>query len=125
MNWTDLIDDDIYNLLNYLNSCLPEIKFSVENSKKLIHFLDLKIGISRNKFEFNIYLKSTTMDLTILNDSNHPKAHKYALFHSMLIRVRNILMSVSNFDHEINIIRQIALHNGYSLAEINRLIRSL
>lgn len=120
---TDLDDNQIDELLCYLNQCVPGLVFTCEIGGKMLNFLDVTIKIVNNRFEFSIFRKPMTTDIVIPNDSNHPRKHKHAAFHALVHRALNIPMSKNNLDKELDIIRQIGNNNGYPLHEINSIIK--
>lgn len=61
--------------------------------------------------------------IVISNDSNHPLDHKLAAFNSMIHRLLIVTMSKVNYDKKLNIIKQIAFNNGYSIQLIDQMIR--
>lgn len=75
--------------------------------------MDLKLTKKLNEIEFSIYRKPTHTDLIINNKSNHPIQQKLAVFYSLIHRATYIPMSKENIEIEINIIKQIAINNGY------------
>lgn len=114
----------ITNFLNYLNSLHNKIEFTLEHEQnKSINFLDLHIENVNNKHEFSIYHKPTHTDTTLHNTSTHPLVHKHAAYHSMVHRLLKIPMTPENYNKELNIIKQIAVANGFDIKLINNLIK--
>ena len=72
---------------------------------------------------FSIYHKPSYTDTIISNSSCHPHSHKLAAFHSMIHKLTTIPLSPSDFDKELNIIKQIAYNNGYSPAIVEKLLK--
>lgn len=87
-----------------------------------INFLDLTITKCNNKLNFAIFHKPTHTDMVIHNTSTHPYSHKLAAFHSYIHRLFSIPLSDSNFQSELNIIKQIASNNGYQPNLIDHLL---
>ena len=69
-----------------------------------------------------IYRKTTQTDLIIPANSNHPWQHKMASFHSMVNRLVKIPMNKKDFDNERNIIKCLAIRNGYKHNLVDKLI---
>ncbi|KAK5643961.1 hypothetical protein RI129_007806 [Pyrocoelia pectoralis] len=53
------------------------------------------------------------MDTVIPFVSTHPFSYKVAAFNSLLRRMFAIPMSPNHFEQELNIIKQIAMNNGF------------
>ena len=73
-----------------------------------------------NKLSFKIFHKPTHTDVTIHSTSNHPYAQKLATFRSYIHRLVTVPLSPENYNIELNIIKQIAVNNGYHIV-INKL----
>lgn len=111
------------NILQFINSLHPSITFTMEEEiDKSLNFLDLTITRTLDKHKFSIYHKPSHTDTTIHNKSNHPIQHKLATFHSMLHRLINTPLSEKDFNIELNIIKQIAVNNGYSHTIIEKML---
>ncbi|KAJ8939829.1 hypothetical protein NQ318_013048 [Aromia moschata] len=105
------------NFVAKLNNRFPTIKFTyeVEHNEQL-PFLDvLVIRNSDNKLEFDVYRKETAILRYIPNDSHHPFQHKMASFNSLIHRLLNFPLSKERFEHEKQLIKNIAKSNGYSV----------
>ena len=87
-----------------------------------INFLDLTITRNTNKHEFSIYHKPSHTDITIHNTSTHPHSHKVSAYNSYIHRLTNIPLSEENYQKELNIIKQIAVNNGYPTKMIDQII---
>ncbi|KAJ8944183.1 hypothetical protein NQ318_016163, partial [Aromia moschata] len=84
-------------------------------------FLDvLIIRNSENKLEFDVYRKETATLRYIPNDSHHPFQHKMASFNFLIHRLLNFPLSKERFEHEKQLIKNIAKSNGYSLHLIDK-----
>ena len=113
----------ITNLVKYVNSISPHIKFTFEIMvDNKINFMDLTINIVNQKMEFSIYRKPTCSDVVINNNSDHPISKKHAAFHSLAHRAANVPMSKENLHKELDNIRHIGKVNGYPLYIINKII---
>lgn len=88
-----------------------------------INFLDLTISRINNKHEFSIFHKPSHTDITIHNTSTHPYSHKISAYNSFIHRlINNIPLSEENYRKELNIIKQIAVNNGYQTKMIDQII---
>ena len=111
--------------LNYINNLHNNIQFTIEKEiDKSINFLDLTIKRENNKHIFSVFHKPTHTDTTIHNNSCHPVQHKLASFHSMIHRLISLPLNQENFQKELNIIKQIAVNNGYNPDIINQILRN-
>ncbi|KAJ8936150.1 hypothetical protein NQ318_010561 [Aromia moschata] len=96
--------------------------YEVEHNEQL-PFLDvLVIRNSENKLEFDVYRKETATLRYIPNDSHHPFQHKMASFNFIIHRLSNFPLSIERFEHEKQLIKNIAKSNGYSVHLIDNLI---
>ncbi|XP_050515797.1 uncharacterized protein LOC126890693 [Diabrotica virgifera virgifera] len=116
--------DSAQQLLLKINQIHPNIKFTMElESSQSINFLDLSISRLNDQFNFGIFRKPTQTDHVIHFSSNHPLSHKLAAFRSFIHRLFSIPMPTDSFNNELNIIKQIAVNNGYDPSIIVKLIR--
>lgn len=116
-------DRQLQLFLDYINNIHPNIKFTIEiENNNSINFLDLTISRKENKHVFSIFHKPTHTDTTIHKSSCHPTQHKHAAFYSMIHRLITVPMINTNFQKELNIIKQIAINNGYTTQLINKIL---
>ena len=98
MLWKRFIDDvlmlfegsrqECENFVNWLNSLCPGvIKFKFEFSAEMVEFLDLQIIIENGKFETNLFIKPSNLQLYLDFFSNHPEPCKEALVYGQAIRI--------------------------------------
>ena len=117
-------DRQLQMLLNHLNSLSPTIKFTLEQETDgSINFLDLTILRIENRLQFKIYRKPTYSDNLIPANSHHPWPHKIAAFNSMTHRLLNIPQTNEDFEHEIRILKQLAINNGYKEKLVEDIIK--
>ena len=64
----------------------------------------------------------TTTDTTIHADSHHPLSHKMAAYNSFIHRLLTIPLD-DDFHDELNVIKYIAVANGYNSLTIDKLLR--
>ena len=76
-------------------------------------FLDLRISIINNHFEYQIYRKPSFTDTIIPYSSNNPLNTKLSVFYSMFNRLENIPLTSEHYNHELSIIRKISDNNNY------------
>jgi len=115
-------DKEMADFLLFVNSLHPNISFTIEEERdKQLPFLDILVTRNNTDLCFEIYRKPTTTDNVIQYSSNSPYSHKFAAFNSLLYRLFNIPLSQESFEKELNIIRHIAINNGFPLGRINQL----
>ena len=68
-------------------------------------------------------VKKTYTDTVIPNDSHHPVNIKMSAFHSFIYRLLHIPLSQQNFENELNIIKTIAINNGYPVSMIDQILK--
>ena len=116
-------DRQLNSFLEFINKLHPNIKFTIElESQNSINFLDLTVTREKDKHVFSVFRKPSHTDTVIHNSSCHPIQHKLAAFNSMIHRLISLPLNEQNFQIELNIIKQIALNNGYSPSLINNLL---
>lgn len=110
-------------LNNKLNAIAPKLKFTLETEvDNKLNFLDLTLHKVDNKIEFSIYRKPTATDHTIDNSSYHPITHKMAAYNSLVHRLLTIPLSPENYRNEVQLIKHIAVANGYNSSIVDRII---
>ena len=113
----------IDKFLEFLNKLHPNIEFTVEfENNSSINFLDLTISRDNNGLVFDIFHKPTHTDTTIHNTSLHPYSQKLASFYTYIHRLINLPLSKENFEKELNLIKQIAVNNGYDPSLIDSIL---
>jgi len=107
--------DDLKNTSILLNAIHPNIKFTNEPEiDGKLNFLDLSLSRKDDKIEFGIYRKDTQTDHVIHSTSNSPFQHKMAAFNCYVYRLLTLPLSITNYKKEVNILKQIAVNNGYN-----------
>jgi hypothetical protein len=86
-----------------------------------ISYLDLTITRLNTSIDINIFRKPTTTDTTIHYTSNRPVEHKLAAFRFMVDRLNNLPLTPEAHQQEKNIIRHMAINNGYPVRLIDKL----
>lgn len=115
----------IENLRIYMNSINKNIQFTSETETNYkLNFLDLTIIKQGDRFQFKIYRKPTTTDLTISADSHHPTSHKMAAYNSFIHRLLGIPLNKHDFEEELNTIKYIAVKNGFKSVMIDKLLKN-
>ena len=96
-----------------------------QKSIALIIFLHLTILKLNNHFVFSIFHEPTHTDLIIDNSSLHPDTHKLAAVRCYIHRLLNTPLLPIDYTKELNIIKHIALNNGYKVEKKDKLIESI
>ena len=121
-----IYDDTLDNsdkITEHFNNLHPKLKFTLEKeNKNSLNFLDLTIKRIKYHnniiFNFNIYRKPTTSELSINFNSFHPNNHKWANFHYLLNRLNNIPLSKNNYNREFRVILYIAKCNNFPINKV-------
>lgn len=122
--WTGNLDQ-LSQFLLLLNSFHDRIQFTMElEDNNKLNFLDIQISKLPEKLDYNIFRKPTCTDTIIPSTSNQSMQIKLSVFHSMIHRLLNFPLNENNYNKEVNIIKQIAINNGYKGSLIDRLIKN-
>jgi hypothetical protein len=79
---------NINDTLTDFNAIHPNIQYTIETqTDNKLNCLDITIENKDNTFTFDIYIKPTTTDLIIHNDSCHPSEHKHSAIRYMINRM--------------------------------------
>lgn len=117
---------DTQQILLEINQIHPSISFTLElENNNCINFLDLTLQKTSTKLEFSIFRKSTQTDHLLPPSSNHPFQQKMAALYCYTHRLLNIPMSDTNFNNELNILKQIAVNNEFNPNIVNKLINKI
>jgi hypothetical protein len=122
--WIRYVDDifaivdkqeGVNKLLNDLNGRENTIKFTVEEEiENSLPFLDTRILKREDgSLEFEVFRKLTNTNRFITADSHHSKQHKRSALNSLVSRLNNFSLNKENFKKELNIIKAIAVFNGF------------
>lgn len=108
-------ETDMINLQAGMNSMHNKITFTSElEQNNSLNFLDLTIRKENKEHVYSIYRKSTTCDTIIHASSCHPLRYKLSFFNSMIYRLLKIPLKPAEVKKELNILKQIAVANGYN-----------
>ena len=100
-----------------------KVQFTVEHEENdKTNFLDVTVIKKDGSLIFKVYRKPTTTNATIHRSSFHPKSQKMAAYNSMIHRAVTFPLSPEDFKEEINIIKHIAVSNGYSSTIVDDLL---
>lgn len=99
------------------------MKFTFEEEvNRKINFLDIDIQIGNdNEIITNVYRKETNNNTTIHKNSSHPWIHKINTYNNMINRAYKYINNEEKLYRELNIIKEIAIENGYDSKFINKL----
>jgi hypothetical protein len=117
--------DDAELFFEYMNSLHQNIKFTVElEENDCLPFLDVLVAkTSDGKISTSVYRKKTFSGLYMKHDSFVPASFKRSLIYGLLNRAFRICSSHELFQHEITVIKNILLSNGFPSTNINRLVK--
>jgi hypothetical protein len=122
--WTGS-DRQLDCFLNLLNAQHQKISFTMEiESNKSLNFLDLNISIKNNRHHFAVFRKPCSTDNIIPADSCHSTSQKLSAFHSLLYRLVYLPLSTEEFNQELNIIKSMAITNGYNVNIVDKLLNN-
>ena len=108
----------------FINDINRNIKFTMEmETNNSLNFLDVLVLKRNNHLGFKIYQKPTTTDIVINAKSNHPYTQKMAAFNALAYRLLNVPMNTEDYKDESNVIKHIALRNGYKIEIVDKIIR--
>lgn len=112
------------SMVSQLNKVHPNIKFTSEHEVEgSIHFLDSTATRVGSRISYDIYRKPTTTSTTIHNSSFHPKSQKMAAFNSLVYRAIKFPLSDDARKREIDVIKHIAVANGYDNTIVDDILR--
>ncbi len=90
----------LFKFVQFLNSRLGSITFSVENNLSSIHFLDVFISKINNKISTTVFRKPTDINTLLSAESHHPLPLRKGLALSQLYRLRRICDSEEEFEKQ-------------------------
>ena len=96
-----------------LNKFHPNIKFSHETNKKIIHFLDLNVRLSNGNISTDLYVKPTNRHQFLHYTSSHPDHTKHSIVLSQALRVSRICSEKSDFLQHLEKMKSWFLVRGY------------
>ena len=110
------------NILQSFNDIHEKIKYTLEvENGNTLNFLDITVRRHQTKFTFNIFRKPTTSKNSIHNQSYYPDTYKWANFRHLLNRLNTTPLNKINYKKEFNTIKEIALHNNFSIHDVHKL----
>jgi hypothetical protein len=107
--------EELDKFLEYLNSRVESIKFTMEASNTRVAFLDTYISIVNNNLKNDLYCKPTDSYNYLLYSSAHPLPCKNAIPYSQFLRIRTICSEIVDFDRHATDCAEYFLKSGYSL----------
>ena len=123
MIWTHG-QDKLTDFIDTLNNTHPTIKFTTEQSKKSIHFLDVTISINNdNTLSTDLYIKPTDTHQYLLSTSAHPKHTKQSIPYSLALRLRRICSEDETFKYRTRQLLEYLTKRGYKPKQTNKQIQ--
>ena len=87
--------------VDYLNNCLPSIKFEAETSLSSVNFLDVKVKLSpEGCLTTGLYTKPTDAHNYLSYSSCHPPKCRDSIPYSQFLRLRRICSDTLDFTNE-------------------------
>ena len=100
--------------VEYLNNCLPSIKFEAETSLSSVNFLDVKVKLSpEGCLTTGLYTKPTDAHNYLSYSSCHPPKCRDSIPYSQFLRLRRICSDTSDFTNEAKIMASHFHRAGY------------
>ena len=93
--------------VEHLNSRVPTIKFTSEQSTESVSFLDVKVKIVGNNIITDMFSKPTDSHDYLLYDSAHPQRCKDSIPYSQFLRIRRLCTRVEDFEKNV---MELSLH---------------
>ena len=106
-------ENELKQLLAYLNSCHTSIKFEYQYSHEKVSFLDTITYIENNTIKTTLYTKPTDRKQYLHYTSSHPFHIKKAIPYSQAIRYRRIIEDDNLFTTQIHDLKIKFLQRGY------------
>ena len=118
-------EQDINNLVEYVNSLHPNIKFTCEKEDKFeISFLNVKVIRERTKFQTTIFRKKTNTGQLLHWHSCQANKYKTGLIRTLTFRALSICSSKALLNDECKIIESMLPKNGYPLNLVKRKMKN-
>ena len=98
--WTNGIES-LNTFFEYLNNCLPSIKFEMDQSITQIHFLDVTVSIDeQHNIQTDLYTKPTDSHNYLNYNSAHPRHCRDGIPYSQFLRLKRICSKEETFTHQ-------------------------
>ena len=91
--------DELQEFKSYINSRMPTIKFTLEQSQESISFLDVVVK-KTDQLETRVYRKETDRNSFLDFSSYHPPGLKKGLPYSQMVRIKRICSSENTFEEQ-------------------------
>ena len=105
--------DSIENLLSILQGLHRSIKFTAEESRKEISFLDIKLIIENNKIITDLYQKPTDSQQYVHFKSCHPSHTKRNIPFNLTRRYCTIIEKSTSRDEKLGNLKSCLVQQGY------------
>ena len=116
--------DNFLNFFNMLNEhCNKfDLNLTYESSPTSIHFLDIEIFITENKFHTKEHRKETASNSYIKFGSAHPKHCFKGIIKSQLTRLRRLCSRDTDFIEAVDKLRDRCIKSGYDTTMVNQIL---
>ena len=115
----------LQNVLEKLSKFHPNIKFTRESSKESISFLDLKVRLSDEQLETDLYIKPTDRHQYLHHSSSHPEHTKQSIDFSQGIRVSRTWSYEKYFKKNTMEMKSWFFKRGYPKSLVEKELRKL
>ena len=116
------LENDVHNLLFYLNSKHPSIRFICEIEKVYLAFLDINVYRGNNKFKTSVHRKSTFSGVYTNYRSFIANEYKSSLINTLLHRSFTIVSDYHKLHKEIVKLKSVLRQNEYPTRFLDKII---
>ena len=115
-------DQSCTKFLEKLNTQHPNIKFTLEQAKNTIPFLDVEIKINLDKFDTCTWRKPSNTGLLLNFNAFCPKIWKKGLISCLLNRAKITCSTDYLFQKEVTYLKNLFYSNGYPIHFFNKIL---
>ena len=115
-------DQSCTKFMEKLNTQHPNIKFTLEQAKNTIPFLDVEIKINLNKFDIWTWRKPSNTELLLNFNDFCPKIWKKGLILCLLNRAKITCSTGSLFQKGVAYLKNLFYNNGYPIPFFNKIL---
>jgi hypothetical protein len=108
-------EEKLLEFVEYLNSRVQSMKFTLEWSYDKVNFLDTTVKIVENNIVTDLYSKPTDSHNYLLYNSAHPQRCKDSIPYSQFLRVRRICSSIQDFETHVLTLSMYFTMRGYPM----------
>ena len=114
-------EESLTKFLDHCNQGPPTIKFTSEQSKKTINFLDTTLYFNNEGIlESTLFVKPQDICTLLHNNSFHPESCKKGIIYSQALRYRRLITDNEKLNQKLITLRNNLVRRGYNLSEIKK-----